>query len=436
MNETIFIDIESNDNNLIEVARQIYQQLLNQGYNSILLENNQSINNKVNLINNATGEVIVISNRINVNNEEGSEIIYSLKDTDELATLIENNLSNYSNVLKFYQQRLPSDTSMDYYQIIRETPNAETLIISYNQNDLINKSNQTNLINSIANGITSYIKKSNIYVVQSGDSLYSIAQKLGVSLQDLIEINDLTNTNLSIGQELIIPEKDVIVVPPTITPDNNQNTYKVSSGDSLYSIARRFNTTVDDIKKLNNLTNNNLSIGQVLRIPSSNNDTSNNNVTTYTVSSGDSLYSIARRFNTTVDDIKKLNNLTNNNLSIGQVLRIPSSNTDTGNNDVTTYTVSSGDSLYSIARRFNTTVDEIKRLNNLTSNNLSIGQVLKIPSSSNDTGNNNVTTYTVSSGDSLYSIARRFNTNVDDIKRLNNLTNNNLSIGQVLRIPN
>ena len=380
MNETIFIDIESNDNNLIEVARQIYQQLLNQGYNSILLENNQSINNKVNLINNATGEVIVISNRINVNNEEGSEIIYSLKDTDELATLIENNLSNYSNVLKFYQQRLPSDTSMDYYQIIRETPNAETLIISYNQNDLINKSNQTNLINSIANGITSYIKKSNIYVVQSGDSLYSIAQKLGVSLQDLIEINDLTNTNLSIGQELIIPEKDVIVVPPTITPDNNQNTYKVSSGDSLYSIARRFNTTVDDIKKLNNLTN--------------------------------------------------------NNLSIGQVLRIPSSNTDTGNNDVTTYTVSSGDSLYSIARRFNTTVDEIKRLNNLTSNNLSIGQVLKIPSSSNDTGNNNVTTYTVSSGDSLYSIARRFNTNVDDIKRLNNLTNNNLSIGQVLRIPN
>ena len=436
MNETIFIDIESNDNNLIEVARQIYQQLLNQGYNSILLENNQSINNKVNLINNATGEVIVISNRINVNNEEGSEIIYSLKDTDELATLIENNLSNYSNVLKFYQQRLPSDTSMDYYQIIRETPNAETLIISYNQNDLINKNNQTNLINSIVNGITSYIKKSNIYVVQSGDSLYSIAQKLGVSLQDLIEINDLTNTNLSIGQELIIPEKDVIVVPPTITPDNNQNTYTVSSGDSLYSIARRFNTTVDEIKRLNNLTNNNLSIGQVLRIPSSNNDTSNNNVTTYTVSSGDSLYSIARRFNTTVDNIKKLNNLTNNNLSIGQVLRIPSSNTDTGNNDVTTYTVSSGDSLYSIARRFNTTVDEIKRLNNLTSNNLSIGQVLKIPSSSNDTGNNNVTTYTVSSGDSLYSIARRFNTNVDDIKRLNNLTNNNLSIGQVLRIPN
>ena len=436
MNETIFIDIESNDNNLIEVARQIYQQLLNQGYNSILLENNQSINNKVNLINNATGEVIVISNRINVNNEEGSEIIYSLKDTDELATLIENNLSNYSNVLKFYQQRLPSDTSMDYYQIIRETPNAETLIISYNQNDLINKNNQTNLINSIVNGITSYIKKSNIYVVQSGDSLYSIAQKLGVSLQDLIEINDLTNTNLSIGQELIIPEKDVIVVPPTITPDNNQNTYTVSSGDSLYSIARRFNTTVDEIKRLNNLTNNNLSIGQVLRIPSSNNDTSNNNVTTYTVSSGDSLYSIARRFNTTVDNIKKLNNLTNNNLSIGQVLRIPSSNTDTGNNDVTTYTVSSGDSLYSIARRFNTTVDEIKRLNNLTSNNLSIGQVLKIPSSSNDTGNNNVTTYTISSGDSLYSIARRFNTNVDDIKRLNNLTNNNLSIGQVLRIPN
>ena len=117
------------------------------------------------------------------------------------------------------------------------------------------------------------------------------------------------------------------------------------------------------------------------------------------------------------------------------MLKIPSSSTDTDNNQNTTYTVSSGDSLYSIARRFNTTVDDIKRLNNLTSNNLSIGQVLKIPSSSTDTGNNQSTTYTVSSGDSLYSIARRFNTTVDEIKRLNNLTNNNLSIGQILRIP-
>ena len=96
----------------------------------------------------------------------------------------------------------------------------------------------------------------------------------------------------------------------------SSNTYTVVKGDTLYSIARKFNTTVDMIKSLNNLTGNILSIGQVLKLPSSNNST------TYTVARGDTLYSIAKRFNTTIDSIKNLNNLTSNILSIGQILKI------------------------------------------------------------------------------------------------------------------
>ena len=85
------------------------------------------------------------------------------------------------------------------------------------------------------------------------------------------------------------------------------------------------------------------------------------------------MYSIANKYNTTVNEIKSLNNLTSNNLSIGQQLRIPTN--APGN---ITYTVQKGDNLYSIARKYNTTVNEIKRKNNLTSNNLSIGQQLII----------------------------------------------------------
>mgnify|MGYP001655874941 CR=1 FL=1 len=95
------------------------------------------------------------------------------------------------------------------------------------------------------------------------------------------------------------------------------------------------------------------------------------NTISYTVQKGDSLYSIARKYSTTIDKIKDLNNLTTNLLSIGQVLLIP---TDT--NLETTYTVQKGDSLYSIAKKYNTTVDRLKQLNNLSSNLLSIGQIL------------------------------------------------------------
>ena len=154
--------------------------------------------------------------------------------------------------------------------------------------------------------------------------------------------------------------------------EDNYITYIIQPGDTLYSIARRYNTTIDAIRALNNLTNDILSVGQVLQIPSSNENTS---TITYIVQPGDTLYSIARRYNTTVDAIRALNNLTNDILSVGQVLQIPSSNENTS---TITYIVQPGDTLYSIARRYNTTVDAITSLNNLLDNTLSIGQRLII----------------------------------------------------------
>lgn len=96
-------------------------------------------------------------------------------------------------------------------------------------------------------------------------------------------------------------------------------TYQVKKGDSLYSIAKKYNTTIDKIKSLNQLNNNLLQIGQVLKIPSH----SSNNAINYKVVSGDSLYSIAKKYNTTVDKIKSLNNLSTNLLQFGQTLKIP-----------------------------------------------------------------------------------------------------------------
>ena len=158
-------------------------------------------------------------------------------------------------------------------------------------------------------------------------------------------------------------------------------------GDSLYNIARRYETTVDEIIKLNHLTSINLSIGQKLQIPETGEEvTVPPSYESYTVKKGDTLYGIAKKYNLSVDILLKDNNLNSPNLSVGQVLKIRTGTTtilecfgeDTKVDDSIIYTVKKGDSLWSIAKKYNTSVNTIKSKNNLTSNTLSIGQKLKI----------------------------------------------------------
>lgn len=197
----------------------------------------------------------------------------------------------------------------------------------------------------------------------------------------------------------------------------------------MYKIANRYNTTVNDIVEYNNLPSTNLKVGQKLLIPSKMPNTGSD-YDTYTVLAGDSLYKIASRYNTTVNNLMEINNLSTNLLSVGQKLLVPKTSTVTPNVPSVgiSYTVKPGDSLYQIANAYNTSVDAIKDFNNLNSNVLQVGQVLKIP-----TANAGIT-YVVKSGDNLYTIASRYNTTVDAIKRKNGLTSNTLQIGQILVI--
>ena len=150
-------------------------------------------------------------------------------------------------------------------------------------------------------------------------------------------------------------------VPSNLT---NYQKYTIEKGDSLYSISKKFNTTVDAIKKLNNITSNILSIGTTILIPSPN---QKNN--TYTVERGDTLYSIAKRLGVSVDSLKAANNLTTNMLSVGDKLIIPTE-------EKNTHKVTKGDTLYSLARKYNTTIANLKTLNNLPSDTLTEGQIL------------------------------------------------------------
>jgi len=376
-----------------------------------------------------SSDVIVISNHVNSGGGEGAEVIYALRNTDTLAKNVLTNIgATGQETRKYYQRRLPSDTSKDYYFIHRNTGSTQPIIVEYgfidNTKDVeFLKSNYEELAEAVISAVANYIGVpytapegiiSNTYIVQKGDTLYGIAQKLGTTVDELKKLNNLTNNNLSIGQ--------VLRIPTEVIYEGEEKLYTVKAGDTLYQIAKNNNITVEELKSLNNLTSDALSIGQLLKLPSQLTPE-----TTYTVQKGDSLYAIANKYGTTVDELKNLNGLTTNILSIGQVLKLPTKTVDEETSNTIEYIVQKGDSLYSIAREYNTTVDAIKSQNSITSNLLSIGQILKIPMNANLE-----TTYTVQKGDSLYSIAKKFDTTVETLKQLNNLTSNLLSIGQIL----
>ena len=210
--------------------------------------------------------------------------------------------------------------------------------------------------------------------------------------------------------------------------EKDLETYIVQKGDTLYSIAKEFNTTVDYLKKINNLLSNTLIIGTKILVPKKNN--SNNTTTYYIVQKGDTLYSISRAYNVSVEELKKANNLTSNTLSIGQKLIIPNNE-----EDYETYIVQKGDTLYSISKKFNVSVNEIMNLNNLSNSILTPGQTLVIPKKENNDNQTIYQNYIVQKGDTLFSISKKFNVDIDTIKKINNLTSNTLSIGQELKIP-
>jgi len=234
-------------------------------------------------------------------------------------------------------------------------------------------------------------------------------------------------------------------------------TYTIQQGDTLYDIAKRHNTSVSKIKQANNTQSNNLKIGSSLLIPS--------NIVTYKIKSGDTLGTIAQKYGlSSSKEIIEFNGLKSSFVKVGQTIRIPSTPTAAKptagpTKDIvvkkekkilkSSHTVKKGDSLYSIAIKNGTTVDSIKELNNLENNNLQIGQELRLTKQSaaqkkivkeavkekvvQVTGPNNI--YKVKSGDTISQIAENHGVLTKDLKAHNNLDNNNLKIGQLLTIP-
>lgn len=259
------------------------------------------------------------------------------------------------------------------------------------------------------------------YTVVSGDSLYAIARKTGTSIQDLLSLNGLNlNSIIHPGQVLALSSKSVSTetkqeesAPKEETKSTETSTttstgsYTVVSGDGLYAIARKTGTSIQDLLSLNGLNLNSvIHPGQVLQLSnayespsteetvttteetaSSEETSTSGNAQMYYVHQGDTLYRIARNNGISLSTLLEWNNLSvDSPIHPGQGLIVSygsSSSTEeaeetaaSSESTETTYTVQPGDGLWRIAKNHGLTLDELKSMNQLTSNIIQPGQVL------------------------------------------------------------
>lgn len=335
------------------------------------LPKEERIRKVLSLYNNSPN-TILISNHINAGGGEGAEVVYALKNNSSLANKILNNIEEKGQIpRKIYQRRLPENPNLDYYYILRETGNTTPLLVEYgfidNKNDSVKlNKNIEDYVEGVVQAIAEYLnypykppqeeQAKDSYIVQKGDTLYSISKKMNIPIETIKKINKLDNNTLSIGQILYLNEKD----------NPEEEYYIVQKGDTLYSISKKFKMKIEELKELNNISSDTLQVGQVLII---NGNKMPDNNQKYIVKKGDSLWGISKKYNIPINELIAINQLDDLTLQIGQELIVTPS-------EQNSYVVQKGDTLWSVAKKNGLSVEELKELNNLTTNLLSVGQKL------------------------------------------------------------
>lgn len=286
--------------------------------------------------------------------------------------------------------------------------------------------------------------KTESYKVQRGDTLYSIANQSKISLSELAELNDLSNTSgLRVGQTIQIPAGST-------TPA----TYVVQSGDTLIGVANKYNLQLDDLADLNGLSRQaGLRVGQKIKLTGEpvaavkEETTSNASPEFHVVKSGETLTSIAKKYHLQLNYLAELNGLSRgSSVRVGQRLKLEGeidkaevvakteinskAAVKTTNANTEKYTVKAGDSLTSIAARVGISIKELADLNDLSPrSSLQRGQIILVPK--------RFTEYKVKRGDTLIGLAGKYGLQSQELAEMNDLKPSaTLRIGDVIKVPN
>jgi membrane-bound lytic murein transglycosylase D len=253
------------------------------------------------------------------------------------------------------------------------------------------------------------------------------------------------NEKVTVKTDPVVKEKKEKVTKKT-EKKSTYTTYTVKKGDNLAKIADDYDVSIADIKDWNGLESDKIVIGQKLKIYGETKDITSKDTkttkkkTTHTVKAGENLTMIADNYDVTVSDIKEWNDLKSDVIYEGQVLKLYSDKKVTTENETkkkskkTTYTVKAGDNLTSIADEYDVTVSDLKEWNDLKSDVIHEGQVLKLypPEKTKKKETTKTQYYTVKKGDTLAKIAEKFDVTVAELKKWNKLKTDEITIGDKL----
>jgi membrane-bound lytic murein transglycosylase D len=234
--------------------------------------------------------------------------------------------------------------------VVAKTPEKKTVIKEENTKTKTNNYDALTENDALFSGGKNTSKTNNnsksktiTHTVKQGETLFSLSKKYGLTVDQLRRLNNLSaNESLKYNQVLKVSVQDSYeevtkIEPPKqsssapvstkSSPENNtiRKTHQVSAGETLFSISKKYNTTVQNLQRINGLSDNSISLGQVLVISGQNLTPSNNTPISskmHKVVSGETLFSISKKYGVTLNDLRKWNNITDNTVKLGQNLKV------------------------------------------------------------------------------------------------------------------